>query len=233
MIVPAQLGSVRFSRDLAVYCDDCAAHRHRAADRAERQSRLRNRFEDLLRRGHVGQELRRCAFRNSDPQVEALNPTAWAAVRRWRGKRNLYVYGPTGVGKSFLARCCLNWSFQQGLTVADVSGRRFAKVSDTFAEGRGLFNAWKEATVLLLDDIDKAVWNADRVGALWELLDTRASARRHTLVTGNVSPAELLELLHASNTGPGVRNESIVDATLERLRPCETLRLHGESLRER
>lgn len=233
MVVPEQVGPLRFSRDLEVYCDDCAGNRHRAADRADRQRRLRNRYAVLLRQGEVGPELRRCAFRNSAPEVEGLNPEAWAAARGWRGKRNLYVYGPTGVGKSFLARCCLNWAFQQGRTVAEVSGRRFAKVSDTFAEGRGLFRAWKEARVLLLDDIDKAVWNADRVGALWELLDARASARRHTLVTGNVNPAELQALLHASNTGPGVRNESIVDATLERLRPCETLRLSGETLREK
>lgn len=54
---------------------------------------------------------------------------------------------------------------------------------------------------------------------------------RRTLVTGNVTPEELRQLLHAGNTGPGLRNDAAVDATLERLRPCETLRLDGESLR--
>lgn len=231
MALPGPVGTLGFGDGLAVYCDGCAVRRYRELDQAARTARLRTRFEALQVRGLVGPELRRVCFRKSDALVEALNPEAWAAARRWREQRNLYVFGPTGVGKSFLARCCLHRAFQHGREVAEVSARRFTKVSDTFAEGRGLFNAWKEATVLLLDDIDKAMWNPDRVGALWELLDARASARRRTLVTGNVSPPELAQILHASNTGAGLRNEATVDATLERLRPCETLRLDGESLR--
>ena len=231
MVLPKGAGARHFSDDLAVYCDDCADRRNLAMDRSARVARLRARFDALMARGLVGPELRRAAFRNSDTLVEALNPDAWATARRWRGLRNLYIHGPTGVGKSFLARCCLNWAFQRGRAVAEVSGRRFTKVSDTFAEGRGLFQAWKEAELLLLDDIDKAAWNADRVGALWEVLDARAAARRRTLVTGNVTPAELLQLLREGNTGPGLRNDATVDATLERLRPCDVLQLHGESLR--
>ncbi|MCF6287376.1 MAG: ATP-binding protein, partial [Candidatus Hydrogenedentes bacterium] len=185
----------------------------------------------LLGRGLVTEELRSAAFHASNSAVEARNPEAWAMARRWRATRNLYVHGPTGVGKSYLARCCLNRVFQQGQAVAEVSARRFAKISDTFAEGGGLFSTWIRTEVLLLDDIDKANWSVDRVGALWELLDARASARRWSIVTGNVSPRELLDVLRERSVGHGLRNNAMADATLERLRPCVTLCLEGESLR--
>lgn len=233
MTVPVVEGPWCLGKDIDVYCDACVDTRLRAEEREARRVRLRNRFERLVRRGWVGPEVRETAFRNSNVLVEALNPEAWDKARKWRGLRNLYVHGPTGVGKSYLARCCLNWAFQQGLSVAEVSGRRFAKVSDTFAEGRGLFHAWKEAGVLLLDDVDKAAWTGDRIGALWELLDARNARRRRTLVTGNVSPSELVELMREHVAGRGLCNDAMVEATLERLRPCDTHALVGESLRGR
>lgn len=224
-------GPYSFLAEVDVYCDDCHARKVRAQEAELRAVRRLQRFNALKRRGLLTEEFRAASFRVSAAWVEALNPFAWSQCREWRGKENLYIHGPTGVGKSYLARCCLKRVFQRGCNVAEVSARAFCKASDTFSEGQ--FAAWKGSPALLLDDIDKARWTEERVGAFWELMDARASARRRTIVTGNVSPVELRAVLKASLGRGAVENATAADAALERLRPCVTIHLTGKSLRGR
>jgi len=224
-------GLFAFGKDLPLHCDPCAERLWAEYQRRQRAEEMATRYGNLLARELVTPQFRDAAFSRSNREIEAINPDPWKAARGWDGRNsNVCIYGPTGTGKSYMARCLLKRIFFAGRDVAEVSARRFCKTSDTFAEGRGMYNAWKTAPGLLIDDIDKTEWNHARVSSLWELLDARSTGQCATVVTGNVSPSDLMSLLRRAVRGE-MENVSIVDATLQRLKPCLTLQLIGKSLR--
>jgi len=167
-----------------------------------------------------------------DPDIRAINPDAWVASEGWSRKENAYIFGPVGVGKTYMANLMLyRFMFSQKYrfnnSVHIISARRLCKVSDRFDEGKGLLKHLEDADVLLLDDLDKGNWNTERLGALWELLDVRSAAKRSTIVTANVNPNDMRDVLRASTGG----NTSLADATLDRMKPCITIQLNGKSQR--
>lgn len=208
-----------------VICGGCA-EKHSHEIQAEARRRNHTRFCELKLRGLVDDGFLDINFSRSDRGVEALNPEAWRLARAWSGQ-NIFACGPVGTGKTYIARCILFKAFQNKRDVGIVCARRFAKLSDRFDEGGGLMRQWCRVPVLLLDDLDKAAWTPDRLGALWELLDRRMNSKSVTLVTSNCPSKELRELLRVACEN----NKSMADAALDRLKPCVTLELTGKSLR--
>jgi DNA replication protein DnaC len=219
--------------DVAVWCDPCADRELRRRAAAAEDVRLRGLWSSQVRAGLLTESFWDATWSRSDAEVEGMNASAWRDGRGWylRGPQNLYVFGAVGVGKTFLARCCLHEAFRAGRMVAEVTARRLCKVSDTYREGDGAFDAWKRSKVLLIDDVDKASWNMERVGALWELLDARASAGRRTIMAANIDSGELMKLLQTACSQGGLRNESHAVATLDRMKPVLKLELRGTSRR--
>lgn len=219
--------------DIPVLCDLCAARRVAAAATAENKAALRARYQELLRRGLVGEEMQACSWSNSSAEVMGLNPKAWRDGRAWHllGEKNMYVWGSVGVGKTWLARAALRDCFVHGRSVAEVTARRLCKVSDTFREGDGLFSAWKSVSVLLIDDLDKAAWTLERVDALWELLDARSGERKRTIVCANLGPVKMLEVLKRACVHQGEENQSHGVAAMDRLKPVTKLEMVGASQR--
>lgn len=177
------------------------------------------------------ENFRAAAFQLSSESAEALNPAAWAQAREWNGNENVYIFGPVGTGKSFMALCMLQKKFQCGQRVGEVSAHRFAKATDRFDEGGRMLDAWKRVPFLFIDDMDKAAWNGERLAALWELLDERMVFRRRTIMTANVAARDLREMLRSQASRGSVSNYSLADATLDRMKPCATIELAGKSLR--
>lgn len=211
-----------------VLCPTCGAGYFQER-REERKRFFMDRYRDLVGRGLIRENFLAAGFQNSDKEVEILNPQAWRTAREWPRSQNLYIHGPVGTGKSFLALCALRKAFVDfnGHSVAEVSGRRFCKASDRFDEGGGMFHEWRRAKVLLIDDMDKADWNPARLSALWEILDDRMVCGRRTVVTANVAPAAIRDMLRQQAGS----NTSMADAALDRLKPCTTIELKGKSLR--
>lgn len=216
---------------LPLLCDGCAVRLSAEAERAAAADTRPVRMGELLRAGLVCAMFQAGNWAASKREIEALNQSAWSQARAWfsRSNRNLFISGGVGTGKTTLAHCCLNEAFDAGHGVAEVSARRLVKVCDTFAEGNGLYTAWKTAKYLLIDDVDKAAWNPERLGGLWELLDARLAARRRTIVTSNLPMAGLTHLLRSATP----TNTSLAEATLDRLKPCLSLELTGQSQRPR
>jgi DNA replication protein DnaC len=208
----------------------CAACEPVLAEREQHKrhiERIESRITELVALGDYSDATRRCWFKRSNPAVEAKNPQAWQAVRAWKRDTNLYLYGPPGTGKSHAARCILNRCITQNLKVAEVSSRRVFKADRLFND-HGAFRRWQSVDVLLLDDLDKAHWTEDALGALWELVDARCSNDVRTICTGNVTWRNLGEILRAGST----RNSSLASSIGSRISPVE-IRFDGDDLRRR
>ncbi len=197
--------------------------------RAIEHEHLKGRYNSLYARGLLRENFPDAGFQKSTPEIEALNTEAWRAAKDWKGDSNIYLFGPVGCGKSFLALSILKRVFcaTKGRDVAEIAARRFAKLSDRFDEGRGMLSELTKVNILLIDDLDKAIWDPERLAALWEILDDRMVGNRRTIITANVAPLQLREMLRAQSPG----NQSLADAALDRLKPCLTLELKGKSLR--
>jgi len=226
-------GMLEFLNTIDAYCDSCAEKKNKELEREQLKATCRMRYNELLRRGLVMEHFRDASFSKSDKTIEAMNPEGWEMARNWLRNENLYIYGYIGTGKTFMALAALRKAFVAGLDVAETTARQFVKTSDLFRDSDNLFNAWKHADVLLLDDIDKAHWNLDRIDALWELMNTRMSAGRRTIITGNVSLRDMAITMR-ERTGDkedGLCNTSRADAAMDRLKPIKQIELLGKSLR--
>ena len=153
---------------------------------------------------------------------------AWETARKWGDGRSLYLWGPSGVGKSHLARCLIMRGLWEGVTVAEVTAATFTAAR--YDEVRNLFPALVSARLLLLDDLDKGAWNERALSSLWELLDRRSTARyRRIIVTSNLEPGALAKAW----TKAAAANESTAQGITDRLLPMTVLGLTGPSWRGR
>ena len=207
-------------------CDDCMDHMWAEREEARRRSLLVDYQAHLIRSGLLSPDTPAITFAAARP-ASRENAEAVARLRTWSMAQNLFLYGPSGVGKSFYARCLLNGAMRAGKSVAEMPVRSLLTAALRYDRGRGTFAACCRADVLLVDDIDKGAYNEDRLGAIWELLDARCQGGRRTIVTSNLDPVELAKdwvRRVPQNTSYGV-------AALDRLKPVSVCALSGVSLR--
>ena len=210
-------------------CEECVSDFREFLKRDE-LARLESRIQELHNRGLDLPE----GFPNiaSDPAIEDGNSESWAKARDWEADKNVYIYGPVGTGKTWMSHILLQnafigTQFRHGCSVGVVSARQFCKVTDRY-DDKGRLKAWSQCKVLLLDDLDKGNWNTERLGALWDLLDYRNTHSSFTIITANVSPVALREVLREA----APNNRSMADSCFDRLKPCLTIELKGKSLRK-
>lgn len=205
-------------------CDDCEKKygaREQAADLTARQ-------EQHVNCEWVPTSWRWYRFEESNRNIENMNKTSWEHVRLWTPLAgNLYLWGPTGTGKTFAAACLLSKALEDNGTVAVTTGLHMCHHGDAFGS-ENLVEAWRTATVLLIDDIDKGPWSPRTLAIMHFVFDGRATARKAMIITSNISPAGFVDML--SECAPDW-NQSYVDSIAGRLNPCEKLEYTGESLR--
>jgi len=225
VVVPVLTGYAVPWNNSLVSCPTCAARESAAEARRRECERLDQRITELVALGDYSDATRRCWFKRSNPAVESRNPTAWQAIRAWDGGQNLFLFGPPGTGKTHAARCILNRWLARRRTVAEISSRRVFK-ADRLFDDRGALKRWQAVDVLLLDDIDKARWTEDALGALWELVDARCSNDVRTICTANVAWPALGELLAAGSP----HNSALAESIASRISPAK-LEFAGDDLR--
>lgn len=226
-------GPFAFLNQLTAYCDECAAKKTTTLEREAIKEDCKRRYFDLHKRGLITEAFRRASFSTSKREIEAMNPEAWQFARAWKRAENVYIRGTVGCGKTHMAHCMMRKAFVAGYDVAEVTARQFVKTADLFRDPRNMVEEWKAVDLLLVDDIDKATWNLDRIDALWELFNARVSAHRRTLITANVGLRDLALMLRARTADPKTDeiNTSRADAALDRLKPIHQIEMKGKSLR--
>jgi DNA replication protein DnaC len=149
------------------------------------------------------------------------------ATGRWiAGHHNLFVIGPTGIGKSWLACALAHKACRDGYTVHYIRvPRLFAELELQHGDGRfpSLFRTLTKANLLIRDD-----WGPERLSAsqrrdLMEIIEER-HGRSSTLITSQLP----VEAWHEVIGDP-----TFADAILDRVvHNAYRLTLNGPSMRK-
>ncbi len=141
---------------------------------------------------------------------------------------NLLLIGRVGTGKTCLASAIANELEARGFSVAFMTAFGFndacREYHTSFESSRSeTLNALLDADLLVIDDLGtESILRNVTLEYLYTVVSERMNARRHTLITTNLSPAALAERY-------GERTASrLFDA-----RVCLTVALTGKDLRKR
>ena len=139
---------------------------------------------------------------------------------------NLLLYGPGGVGKTFLLNCVFARLLERGFSGVRITAYRMhetmrQKHIGAQEEAQG-FEELIHTPILVIDDLGtEPMLRNITVEYLFTLLNERCAAGRATLIATNLSPAELKERY----------GERVTSRLLDRSR-CVTVRMAGADLRQ-
>ncbi len=117
------------------------------------------------------------------------------------GVKNLYFHGSPGLGKTFLSACIARAVSEQGRSVVyDTAGNIFAQFEDRkfwrggdSQEARDETRRYLNCDLLILDDLGSELTTQFTQTALYELINTRLVAGRHTVISSNLSLPEVAQ----------------------------------------
>jgi DNA replication protein DnaC len=150
------------------------------------------------------------------------------ATCQWvRERHNVFITGPTGIGKTWLGCALGHKACREGLTVLSLRLPRFLPELP-IAKGDGrygkLLTTLAKTDVLILDDWGLAPFSDENRRDLLEIVEDRHE-RRATIITSQLP----VEHWHDALGDP-----TLADAILDRLvHNAYKIALHGESMRKR
>ena len=115
--------------------------------------------------------------------------------------KNLFLHGAPGLGKTFLSACIARAVSEQGRSVVyDTAGNIFAQFEDRkfwrgsdSQEARDETRRYLNCDLLILDDLGSELTTQFTQTALYELINTRLVAGRHTVISSNLSLQEVAQ----------------------------------------
>lgn len=169
-------------------------------------------------------------------EMRAANDHAWNIGESWsktysgHKRKNLYLYGPEGVGKTSLARYILGLAIRAGDVVFEVSCLDIGARGKSFDDARREKELEESSTVLLLDDLSSADLNSkDRLDALYSILGKRQSAGQNVIITTQESIVEFRDrVIRAYAQGD---TQGSAESLVRRLQPMMLIKMQGESMR--
>jgi DNA replication protein DnaC len=113
--------------------------------------------------------------------------------------KNLYLSGSPGLGKTFLSACIARTVSEGGHSVvydtagnifAQFEARKFQRDGSNFQEARDETRRYLNCDLLIVDDLGSELTTQFTQSALYELVNTRLVAGRHTVISSNLSIQE-------------------------------------------
>jgi len=189
--------------------------RNRAIERAIKQANFR--YNASL--AEVDYTFERGLDRN---QVERL-----AALEFVRESKDLFITGPTGTGKSYMATALGNKACQDGFRVFYAStAKLISQLKIAKAKGTILteLKRIERADLLILDDFGMQTFDSQGSGIMMDIIEDRHQ-RRSTMITSQVP---------VKNWHGIIGEKTVADAILDRLvHHSLRVELFGESIRKR
>ena len=139
---------------------------------------------------------------------------------------NLLFTGGPGLGKTFLSACIAGTVSESGHSVVYQTAGEVFSAFEEARFGRGerqeaaeaALNRLMNCDLLILDDLGTEMTNSLTVAGLYELVNTRLTERKKTIISTNLAPAEL-----ADRYSPQISSRVLGD--------YEILRFTGEDIR--
>jgi DNA replication protein DnaC len=187
-------------------CDSCRDK----ADKKEKLERAKIYWESICDE----------SFRDTDKNHPQFPKSQYEATKGFAGTESLFLFGPSGKGKSrlgmiLLKRCLVRYNMHVGVLwpeeLSAVKGARGRETLDMIAK-------WGRYDVLLMDDSILAGAQDGRVtDFLKQLLDYRMRHKRHQIVTSQIGSAEYMD--QADKFKEATRaDKQLIEALLRRVR---------------
>ncbi|KKN00446.1 hypothetical protein LCGC14_1137800 [marine sediment metagenome] len=211
-------------------CEKCCDLSEASSKAMKRQAGMQRLRKKLFTRNILPREFPKAQFIDSDENIMLRNPKVWEDARSWNPKHEAWwIYGDKGAGKTFMARCVLNMILDQGFSVGELSAVTFNQIAKRrFYEWHEEREIYGKVKVLLIEDIDKAIWTPEGMSELYSLLDERYSNERRTMVTTNAT----VEWVQQQWQYAAPHNKSLPGTMMDRLKPMRRIQLSGPTLRK-
>jgi len=217
-----------------VLCDGCYEVWNAQWEREQQRETFLRLQGSAYQKGRIQRPTLKATFLDSNRAAEGMNRDQWVSIREHARTNealfasNLWLCGNAGVGKTYAARCLLNRAIGFGFSVYEVTGRELLQLGTSFSDSdKKKFKDIGYASFVLVDDIDKAVYNERSVLALFEFLNT-SDGQSVVASTANMGRDDFVKHLIKPNTGG---NASTVDSIDSRLNPLAEYVFEGEDLR--
>lgn len=114
--------------------------------------------------------------------------------------QNLLLSGDTGLGKTYLSGCIAREVTRRGFSVVyDAAGsifdalaaRRFAREAEEERQGRDAARRYLGCDLLIMDDLGSEQDLPSARSSLYELVNSRLQAGRHTVISSNLSTQDI------------------------------------------
>ena len=114
--------------------------------------------------------------------------------------KNLLLSGSTGLGKTYLSGCIAREVTRRGFSVVyDTAGsvfdslaaRRFAREAEEERQGRNAARRYLGCDLLIMDDLGSEQDLPSARSSLYELVNSRLQAGRHTVISSNLSTQDI------------------------------------------
>lgn len=123
------------------------------------------------------------------------------ATRFPKRSTNLFMSGGTGLGKTFLSACIARVVAEKGFSVVyDTAASIFSKFEEAkFSKAEDLSSVrdeirrYLECDLLIMDDLGTEMTTAFTVSALYELVNTRLTSGKKTIINSNLAAGDLYQ----------------------------------------